>query len=168
MRPARLLGLAAWALLVLALASFAASSGVFVRDIGSGRSLSVSGPLDPHEAQEVLFNAFELTYDLAIFSTVRVRAVVEAAFGDWRLAFESNGSFVTAFRPELPGVHRLLITNLEDRPGQLGWSLLQAPDTPPELETSLLTPLLNAAGGLLLAAAAAFVLGRRPRREGGG
>ncbi|MEE9592873.1 MAG: hypothetical protein V3W28_04755 [Thermoplasmata archaeon] len=156
-------------LLVAALTAFAASSGIFTRDLSGGFSITSTGSIGAQGGWVNEFYAYALTYDIAVFSTVNVHIVIEAAFYDWQVEFESNGSFADTFRPALPGVHRVLITNLEDSPGQMSMSLLQKADVPPDLETSMLNPLLNAAGILLAASLAAFVLARRlTRREGEG
>ncbi len=158
--------LAGMVILILALTIFAAAAGVFVRDIGAGTSSSSNAPLGPFEGTEIRFYAYELTYDLAIFSTVEVSITIEAMFSDWSLEFQSNGSFVTPFRPELPGIHRVLVTSLEERTGQVGVSILQLSDLPPELETSLLDPMLLATAVLLAASVLAFLLAGRGESKG--
>lgn len=147
--------------LILAMTLFASAAGVFIRDIGGGVAEEVNGPIEPGGGFENRFNAYELTYDLAVFSTVQVSTTIDAVWGDWRMEFQSNGSFLTSFRPELPGLHRLVILNLENRSGQLGYSLLQLGSLPPELETSLLDPMLYGAGILLVAAAITFTYSSR-------
>lgn len=145
----------------MALTLFAAAAGVLVRDIGAATAATMNATLDPLEALESRFYAYELTYDLAVFSTVQVGISIEAMFSDWRLAFESNGSLVISFRPALPGIHRVLVTNMEDTQGQVGVSVLQLAKSPPELETSLLNPALLSATVLLVSSVLLFSLGRR-------
>ncbi len=142
-------------LVVLALSTFAAAAGVFVRDLGARYQSGSSGPVDPGGGEELRFYAYELTYELAVFSTVRVRTVVKAAFGDWQVEFESNGSLVVSFRPEFPGLHLVLVENLEPARGQVGVSVLLQSSLPPELETSVLNPLLYLTIILLIASALA-------------
>ncbi len=154
-------------LVVLALSTFAAAAGVFIRDLGARYQSGSSGPIDPGGDREERFYAYELTYELAVFSTVRVRTVVKAAFGDWQVEFESNGSLVVSFRPEFPGLHLVLVENLEPARGQIGVSVLLQSSLPPELETSLLNPLLYLTATLLVAFAILSSVGRRgPAADG--
>ena len=135
--------------LLVTLTLFAGASGIFVRDIGSAYGASGNAPINPLEPILDRFNAYELTYELAIFTTVRVRTTIEALFTDLHIEFESNGSFLTTFRPKLPGVHQVTILNLEPVRGQVGWTILQRNTIPPDLETSMLNPLMFASAGLL-------------------
>lgn len=151
-------------LLLMAVASFAVASGVFIRDfsgVGSGGSLS----LEPGGTFTWHLYAYELTYDLGVFTTVNVTTVVEAAYSDWSVTFQSNGSLVTPFRPPLPGVLTITFTNQEDRRGELGYNVLQQADLPPELETSLLNPALYTTLALLIASVVLFAIG--PKLKGG-
>ncbi len=152
-------------LLILALAAFAISAGIFVRDLGANYATSTSGPIDPSESLVLRFYAYELTYELAVFSTVRVSIFVEASFDDWRQEFESNGSFLSSFRPRLPGIHQVTALNLEDLRGQLGISVLLKNSVPPELETSILNPTLLATTILLIASMAGFSFQRLRQAE---
>ncbi|MFQ5919938.1 MAG: hypothetical protein ACE5I4_07840 [Thermoplasmata archaeon] len=150
-------------LLLLAVASFAIASGVFIRDFtGSGFGGSVS--LEPRATFTQNLYVYELTYDLGVFATVNVTTVVEAAYTNWSVTFQSNGSLLTTFRPPLPGVLTITITNQEDRRGELGYNVLQGADLPPELETSLLNPALYTTLGLLVASVFLFALGPRLKR----
>ncbi len=151
-------------LLLMTVASFAIASGVFIRDF-SGVGFGGSIVLDPRATFTEHLYVYELTYDLGVFSTVNVTTVVEAAYSDWTVSFQSNGSLLTTFRPPLPGVLTLTFTNQEDRRGELGYNVLQGPDLPPELETSLLNPALTTTLGLLVASVVLFALG--PRVKGG-
>lgn len=155
------------ACLLLALVLLAAASGVLVRDIGAATRASQSGGIQPFGLVAHRFYAYELTYELAIFSTVRVNTTVEALFGDWRLAFESNGSLVASFRPDLPGVHQVTVRNVEDRDGNFGMTILQQNTLPPDMETSLINPLLYAAAILFSAAVAASAFRKRIGRGKG-
>lgn len=146
------------AFLLVALTIFAASAGIFVRDLGAGFGESASGPVESSGEIAIRFYAYELTYELAVFSTVQVDITVEALFREWRVEFQNNGSFLTSFRPELPGVHQVTVTNTEDLEGQIGVSLLQQNPLPPELETSLLNPMLVVAALFLIASISAYFL----------
>lgn len=147
------------------MAPLAAAGGVFVRDVGAGVGSHFNGPLPAEERVDRVFNAYELTYTLAVFSTVRVAIVAEAPFGDWQVDFgESAGSFVATFRPPAPGVHRVTITNVEARDGQLGVSIEQRSGFPPEFELSLLGPLTYLAAVFLAASGAIFAAARRRHR----
>ena len=148
----------------MAVASFAVASGVFIRAF-TGTGVGSSGPLDALATRTEHVYVYELTYDLGVFSTVNVTTVVKAAYSDWSVTFQSNGSLLTTFRPPLPGVVTIIITNNEDRRGELGTNVLQGSDLPPELETSLLNPALYATLGLLVASVVLFALG--PRVKGG-
>jgi hypothetical protein len=157
--------------LVLALITFTAAAAVLIRDLGASTSSNLSGTLEPLGTAEVVFYAYELPHDLAISSTVEVHVLIRASFGSWQREFDSNGTTLTAFRPAFPGVHRILVTNLENRSGQLGVSLLQLNTPPPEVETSLLQPLLLIAAILLVVSFAMFTLAdrwKKARQDGGG
>lgn len=154
-------------MLLVALTLVAAAAGIFVRDIGARIRVSSTEPIDASATVADRFYAYELTYELAVFSTVRVATVVEALFYDWSLEFESNGSLLTTFRPELPGMHQVRVTNLESVNGVLSLNVLQQSDLPPDLEMSLLDPLLYATIALLAASAIGFaVASRQPYRRG--
>jgi hypothetical protein len=157
--------------LVLALITFTAAAAVLIRDLGASTSGGLNTILDPMGTAEVVFYAYELPHDLAVSSTVEVHVLIRASFGSWQREFDSNGTTLTAFRPAFPGVHRILITNLENRSGQLGVSLLQLNTPPPEVEISLLQPLLFLAAILLAVSLAMFTLADRwkeARQDGGG
>lgn len=140
---------------------FSVAAGVFVRDLGAGYRHASSGPLDPGGVDEARFNAYELPYEVAVFSTVRVRVTIEAFFGDLHLVFESNGSFLTTFRPHLPGAHQVTILNLEPVRGQVGLTILLRNTIPPSLETSILNPVLYGTAGTLLASVIFFTMSKR-------
>lgn len=154
--------------LVLALVAFAAmaaAGGVLVRDVGAGVGGTAQGPVQAMETFEVVFNAYELTYTLAVFSTVRVSIHLEAPFAEWRVNFgESTGSFVATFRPPSPGVHRVVVTNVEPQEGQIAVTLEQLSDFPPEFETSLLIPLAGIAAVSLTASGTFLLVSIRLKR----
>ncbi len=146
--------------LLAAMTLFSIAAGVFVRDLGAGYRGASSGPLDPGDVEAHRFNAYELPYEVAVFSTVRVRITIEALFGDLYLEFESNGSFLTTFRPHLPGAHQVTIVNLEPVRGQVGFTLLLQGAIPPDLEASILDPVLYSTAGLLFASVVLFTMSR--------
>lgn len=154
------------AALLAALVLFAAAAGIVVRDLGAFYRSGLGAPLGPAETVGERFYAYELEYELAVFTTVRVATVVEALFYDWRVDFESNGSLVTPFRPARPGMLEVRVTNLEAVEGNLGLTVLQQSGLPPDLETALLNPLLYATVALLVVAAVSFTVGRRPEAAG--
>lgn len=113
-----------------------------------------------------MFNAYELTYTVAIFSTVNVVALVEAAYSGWSVSLgEGSGSLIALFRPELPGIHRLIVTNQEPMSGEVGITIEQFSTLPIELETALLNPLLLGAMILLGVGLPILVLPQRIRPE---
>lgn len=154
--------------LIAALTLFAVASGVFARDVGSGYRASVNGPIDPGRPIVDRFNAYELTYELAIFTTVQVRVTIEALFSDLRIEFETNGSFLTTFRPRLPGIHQITFLNLEPSRGQLGWTILQRNTIPPDFEASVLNPMLAALASLLIAVVVLSGISSRLKSRGPG
>ncbi len=163
MNLARLVRVLSLVLLLLAVSSFAVAAGVFIRDFGGG-GIQGSVVIDEWGTFEQSLYAYELTYDLTVFTTVNVTTVVQAAYYDWSVTSQSNGSLVTTIHPPLPGILRLNITNNEDRRGDLGYALnLKVGELPPELETSLLDPALYATVGLLAASVVTYAVGQRLR-----
>lgn len=154
------LGQLGFVFLLAAMTLFSVAAGVFVRDIGSAYRAASTGPLDPSGVEAHRFYAYELPYEVALFTTVRVRTTIEALFGDLHLEFESNGSFLKTFRPELPGVHQVMIINMEPVRGQFGLTILQQSTIPPDLETSILNPMLYGTAGLLIASVVLFTMAR--------
>ena len=151
--------------LLIGCAVLSAAGGVIIRDIGAGAGFHPQGPILPLGTEEVVFNAYELTYTLAVFSSVRVAISVEAPFYDWRVDFgESTGSFVATFRPPSPGIHRVVVTNVEPREGQIAVTLEQLSDFPPEFETSLLIPLAGIAAVSLTVSGTFLVVSIRLKR----
>ncbi|MEE9173970.1 MAG: hypothetical protein V3U30_03220 [Thermoplasmata archaeon] len=162
MNRRKLLRRTATAMLLIALVSFAAAAGIVVRDLGAFyRSEQSVGSLRPSGTAADRFYAYELPYELAVFSTVRVATVVEALFYDWKVEFESNGSLLESFRPARPGMLEVRVTNLESVNGTLSLTVLQQSGLPPDLETSLLNPLLYATVALLAASAITLTVGGR-------
>lgn len=156
--PKRQMRIVAMVMLLVALTLLAAAAGVFVRDIGARVRTAQTGDLLQDSTSTSRFYAYELTYELAVFTNVRVSTVVEALFYNWSAEFESNGSLVTGFRPALPGMLQVRVTNLEPVNGTLSLTVLQQSDLPPDLETALLNPLLYATIALLAASAVVFAL----------
>ncbi len=157
----------ALSLLLLGLTSLVAASGVFIRDIDAGTGSSSTGPILALDSRERVFNAYELTYTLAVFSTVRIAIVVEASFGDWQISLgEHIGTFVTTFRPEAPGIHGVILTNVEPQDGQLAVTLEQLSGFPPEFEFSIIIPLAYASLVFLAAAGVVFVLPAPTKGQG--
>ncbi len=119
-----------------------------------------------NERVERVFNAYELTYTVAIFSTVNVVVIVEAAYSGWRVSLgEGSGALITTFRPELPGIYRLVVTNQEPVAGQVGITIEQFSTLPVELESALLNPLLLGAMILLGAGVLIVVLSQRVKQR---
>ncbi len=137
--------------LIAAATLFAGASGIFVRDFGAGYSAGANGRLDPGGGFEERLALYQLTYEFAVFSTAEVEITILSVYGAQRFDARSNGSFLTSFRPELPGLHHFLIVNVANISGQVGYSILLSSDVPPELETAMLDPLLYASAGLLVA-----------------
>ena len=156
------------ALLVVAAALFAAASGVFVRDFGAGMRSAVNTSADPGGGYEERINLYELTYDIALFTTVEVRLTVRESYGSVLLDTRSNGSYLASFRPRLPGLHHIVILNVANSTGQIGYTLLLSNDVPPELETSLLDPLLYASAGLLVSSVLLSLIPKVARRQSEG
>lgn len=151
--------------LILSTTFFAAAAGIVVRDIGSARQFGLSGTISPLDSIISLLNAYELPHELGVSSTVRLLVAVDAPFSDWRIEYESNGSSLTPFRPPSPGAIRITLQNLENRTGQVGMTVLQRNKIPPDLETSLLDPLLFGTLALLAASVVLYAAGRRGGRD---
>lgn len=161
MTASRAASVLATLVLLLALTLLAAAAGVFVRDVGASFRAGGTGPIEAGDVVTSRLYGYELRYELAVFSDVRVKVTVEALFNDWEEVYESNGSLLAEFRLPRPGVFQVVIENLEDRRGQLGFSVLQSNTVPPDLEHSLLRPLVTVAGVSLLASGGLYLATRR-------
>jgi len=159
-RKARVASQAGIVLMIVAATLFAAASGIFVRDFGAGFRSNANGPIDVGGAFEDRINMYQLTYEVAVFSTVEVQVTILSVYGTQRFEARSNGSLLTTFRPELPGLHHIVILNVASVPGQIGYSILLSSDVPPELETAMLDPLLYASASLLVVSVALSVVSR--------